>query len=267
MPTTRLILTGLVAAATALSMSPAPPAAGASQASATRPSPFQVTATASTSELVLGKKVTFTGGLTPPAAGRTVVLRQKVGDGRWTTEDTATLDGDGKYILADRPTTMAPRQYRVVKRANQYHSRGVSQVMPVTMYRWTHVSDLAPRDNSRMSQVPRVTIDAVDYPRSLKSSASTATTAGFIDFNIDRRCIRLDARFGMGDAADVDSSVKHAVLGDGVSLYSNTFGLQESERRRKLDLHGVFRLAFTWDSMAESVPVAAVASPRVLCTK
>ena len=71
--------------------------------------------------------------------------------------------------------------------------------MPVTMFRWTHVSDLAPRDNSRMSHVPRVTIDAVVYPRSLKSPASTATTAGFIDFNIDRSGVQtwqIDAETG-----------------------------------------------------------------------
>jgi hypothetical protein len=267
MHTTRLILTGLVAAATALSMSPTPPAAGASQAAAARPSPFGVTATASTSELVLGKRVTISGRVTPRAAGKTVVLKQKIGDGRWRTEDRTTLTRRGKFTFTDRPKSMDPRRYRVVKPASRLHSRGVSEVMPVTMYRWTSVNDLRARNQDRMYQANQVTIDTTDYQRSLRSWVDSNTDkTGFIDFNIARSCIKLQGTFGMEDSADVGSSVRIKVVGDGTDLYSGTFGLLESEVK-KVDLHGVFRLAFTWESLAEPVPVAAVGSPRVLCTE
>lgn len=265
MRTIRLALSGLVAAALAVSMTSPATGAHAQSASARQATPFEVTARASTSELVLGRKLTITGRVSPKSAGKTVDLQKKIGDKPWKVEDTTTLSRRGKYSFTDEPTTIQARKYRVVKAASKRHDRGVSNVLPVTMYRWHYVVDLDSRDSQAMF-TKTLTIDTVEFTKSLYGSAWEAggEFTGFRDYNLARECIRLKSTYGMSDDADTDSSARLDVVADGTNLYSATFALLESDRRT-LDLHGVFRLSFEFESLTEHHAEPAVASARVLC--
>ncbi len=229
---------------------------------------YVVTAEASTAELVLGEEVTIKGQVSPAAPGQKVTLQKKIGSKPWRDEAQAVLNGRSRYTLSDRPTTANPRVYRVVIAAHGQHARGLSPKQAVTVYAWHDLHALAVRDSDRMYKTGHVTIDTVDFPRSLVgyTYGESDVQSGFIDFNLARRCIELKSTFGMDDSADTESSVQLDVVADGSTIYSRTFALLESEAKT-LSIRGVFRLAFQFTNLnagANSRP--AVASPQVLCS-
>ncbi len=227
---------------------------------------YTVTAKANRTELVLGQRVKITGKVEPAAPGRTVVLQQKIGDKPWKDQTTATINRRGTYTVVDKPTTLNPRKYRVVKAASKKHRRGVSESLAVSVYQWHKVYDLEVRDSQYMYKTKSLTIDTVEYPTSLYGGYYPADDpTGFMDFNLERRCIRLTSTFGMSDDADTGSSVKLDVVGDGTNLYSGTFSLLESQAKT-IDLHGVFRLGFEYEALTDAAAVPAVGSPEVLCS-
>jgi hypothetical protein len=228
--------------------------------------PYVVTAKADRTELVLGQKVTITGKVTPAAAGKTVVLQQKIGDKPWKDSGTATIKKSGKYQVSDKPTTMNARKYRVVKAASDKHRKGVSKSVAVGVYQWHDVYDLAIRANQAMYRVTTLDIDTVEFPKSLEGYVYDDTDpTGFIDYNLERNCTTLKATYGMSDEADTGSSAKIDVVGDGTQLYTGTFSLLESQAKT-IDIRGVFRLAFQFQSLTAEHARPAVGSPQVLCS-
>lgn len=229
---------------------------------------YAVTAKASTDELVLGKKVTIKGKVSPAAPGQKVLLQKKVGSKPWHDEAQTKLNGHSKYTFSDRPSTANRRIYRVVIAAHGKHARGISPKRAVTVYAWHDLHSLAIRASDRIYKSNHVSIDTVDFPRSLLgySNVDSDIQAGFVDFNLTRQCIELKSTFGMDDSADTDSSVQLDVVADGATIYSRSFALLESEAKT-LSIRNVFRLAFQFTNLNTAVDSRpAVASPRVLCS-
>ena len=266
-----VLLSAVVAVAlgaTVLSVGSSSAAEGRSAGDAQRRAakPYTVTAKVNKTELVLGQKVTITGKVSPVAKGKKVLLQQKIGDKGWKDQQTARVNKRGKYRVTDEPTTLNPRKYRVVKAASKRHRRGVSKPVAVGVYQWHDVYDLSVRRNVAMYKTKTLSIDTVEFPNSIYGYLyNSEDTTGFMDFNLERQCITLRSTFGMSDDADTGSSAKIDVVGDGTSLYSNTFSLLQSQART-IDIHGVFRLAFQFESLAAPSPRPAIASPRVLCS-
>lgn len=228
--------------------------------------PYTVTAKANRTELVLGQRVKISGKVEPAAPGKKVVLQQRIGDKPWKDQGTATLNRRSRFEVVDKPTTLNPRKYRVVKPASRKHARGVSKSIAVSVHQWHDLYDLEVRDSQYMYKTKSLTIDTVEYPSSIYGRYYPANDpTGFMDFNLERQCIRLTSTFGMSDDADTGSSVKIDVVGDGANLYSGTFSLLESQART-IDLHGVFRLGFEYEALTDAAAVPAVGSPRVLCS-
>lgn len=251
---------------TTTTLTSADAASHAPAATAHRATPFDVTIKASTSELVKGKKVTFKGKVSPKAAGQTVVLQQKFAGKPWKATGSGTLTKRGRYEIADKPTTMNARKYRVVKPASGSHAKGISPNVAVGVFQWHNVYDLQARASRSMYRTERLSIDTVEFTKSLEGGYYAAEDpTGFIDYNLERHCITLKATYGMADDADQGSSVKIDVVGDGTELYTGTFALLQSETKT-LDLHGVFRLAFDYTALTDAAASPAVGSPEVLCS-
>lgn len=275
---THLLLSATAAAAVAVSglgvatpAQSAPPAAPGSSVTVERAlSPFEVTLKASTAELVLGERVTLKGKVLPKAPGKKVILEKRLEGRKWVKERTTELTKRSRFTFKDKPTTVGMREYRVVKPASAKHAKGVSPAVAVTLYRWHNLTALAPREVMYVG-VDTALIDTVEYPKSLVAqwyypdSYDPATSEWFRDYNLQRDCSTLVATYGMDDRADVGSSIQVEVRNDGVSAYTATFGFLESEKK-KIDLHGVFRLGFHFSSTFEGgSPAGVVGSPRILC--
>jgi hypothetical protein len=227
---------------------------------------YTVTAKADKTELVLGQRVNITGKVSPAAAGKTVLLQEKIGDKAWKDQRKGTIKKSGKYEVSDKPTSMNARKYRVVKAGTDTRRKGVSKAIAVSVFQWHDVYDLAVRANQNMYPAQTLDIDTVEFPKSLQGYGYYQTDpTGFIDYNIERKCTTLKATYGMSDDADTGSSAKIDVVGDGTELYTGTFSLLQSEART-LDIRGVFRLAFQFQSLTAENAVPAVGSPEVLCS-
>jgi hypothetical protein len=263
----RLLSAAATVALTAGVLATTSATATATATPAHRATPFEVTAKASTTELVRGKKVTIHGKVSPKAKGEKDVLEQKIGKTAWKRTGSATLNKRGHYEVSDKPSSMNPRKYRVVKAASAKHKKGVSKSVAVTVFKWHDVYDLQARSIDSFYRAPRwMTINGVKFPHSLWGhNYGSAEPTGSIDYNIERQCITLKSTYGMADRADTGSSVKIDVLGDGSELFTGTFALFESQAKT-LDLHGVFRLAFQYTPLTEAKAFPTIASPKVLCS-
>lgn len=265
--TAATVAAGLVAVA-------APAAAAEHRATHQGKKKFAVTLKASTTEPVLGDKVTFKGKVTPvrKAAGQVATLQQRVvGTKKWKPQGTDKINKRGKYRLADKPTSVQARQYRVVVPAVGRIGKGHSPKVLVTVYRWQDLATVNERQSAYFQANEDAEIDTVSYGRSLVGA--TYGHAGFIDYNLARRCIELKARYGLGDDSDENATALIDVTADGTSRYSHTFALTESASKA-LSLRGVFRLrfAFTTSNPDATNPEyqdgaqAVIAGPKVLCS-
>lgn len=254
------LLTGSVASAPA----------GAEQAPRKAKASFEVTIRASTTEVLIDKKVEIKGKVSPKASGAEVVLQKQLeGKKKWKNEATDTLNKKGKYSFVDKPSTITTRKYRVVKPASKQRARGVSPKVKVTVLRWTSLYDLPKRASSGFGYDDPATINAVDYPKSLVGWRFDTT--GFIDWNLERDCTTLRVRLGMDDSADVSATALIDVSTDGASRFSKTYGFTQSEAKT-FSIRGAFRLKFTSTTTnplsepANRGGAAALATPEVLCS-
>lgn len=270
-----MVLSTVVVSAVAAGLAAVPSAAAAEQrATHQAKKKFAVTIKASTTELVLGDKITFKGKVTPAgkANGLVATLQKRiVGTKKWKPQDTDTINKRGKYHLSDKPTSVQARQYRVVVPAVGKLGKGHSKKVLVTVYRWQDLASVKLRDSSYFRANIDAEIDTVSYSRSLVGQTYGHT--GFIDYNLARQCIELKARYGLGDDSDENATALIDVTTDGASRYSRTFALTESTAKT-LSLRGAFRLRFAFTTTNPDAPdpdyqngaQAVIASPRVLCS-
>ena len=261
MRTPRLIMSAVIAAATA---SMAVPVAADAASSARRGDPYEVTLKASTTELVTGDSVTLKGKVDPGSQGATVVLQQKAGDNPWKDVATDTLNRKGKFSFTDTPKSMAERDYRVVKPASKKHSRGVSEPVTVTIYQWHALYDLAARSVQYVSYYSSVSMDGTDHAKSFVAYFTADRDTASIDWNLERNCIKLKATLGMSDDANDDAAARIDVVADSTVVHTENVAFP-SAAPVTLDLHDVFRVGFDFTGLTTDAR-PAVGSPQVLCS-
>lgn len=225
---------------------------------------FKVTISVKSSHVVIGNKVVLTGTITPQAVGQKVILQKRYSKKKpWSNVRTGKVATDGTYRLKDKPTSTKRHWYRVVKPASQTRSRGESKAVKVTVSKWMHLTDLEEGDAENVWE-DAVTINGTHYSRSLYFYRG-ASSPGFIEYNISRKCSLLQGIYGLDDSSDTGSTGKVAVLADGALIYEGNFGVGQSEDVT-IGTSGSFRLRFEFDyTSPDDGAQPAVGNPKVLC--
>ena len=256
MNTSRMGLVGLLMVIATAATTSAPSAAADA---------YTVTATANKTTLVLGQRVVITGSVSPGASGEKVVLQKRYKPkAKWEKERRATISSDGTFKVSDRPTSLKPRWYRVVKPATSSHASGTSGEVRVDVYRWHYVSDLDYHENEWVDYGYTQNINGTAYKKSLAADDGYGTN--WIEYNVNRKCIKLRAVYGLDDDSDTGAYGQIEVLGDGNSLYSHNFNLGQSEKKT-LDVSNVLRLRLEFTALNDDdyYSYGAAGSPRILC--
>jgi hypothetical protein len=106
-----------------------------------------VSLTASTSTVVTGQPVVFTGHVDPSHAGERVVLQQESASGDWRSLESGRLDGASTYSITHRWRFAGDHTVRVVFPSDVRNVRGTADPVTVTV---------------QQKQVPGFTIDTPD---------------------------------------------------------------------------------------------------------
>jgi hypothetical protein len=253
------ILAVTLSSATALATAGAAPGHHATQA---RAGAYAVTASVNKTEPLVGSKVKIKGTVTPAAPGSKVTIEVKYEDQKsWKSIGHATLNGAGKFKFKDKITSVRQRTYRVVKPAGQGHAAGRANTKKVTVFGWRPLTSLSPVLSEGMGETSNVNINGTSYPDSI---VSNSTMAGLhIDYNLNRDCKLLEARYGLSDASPAIATASLSLVVDNATRYAGSFGLTQSALVTT-DLTRAFRI--TINAAVTYSGIAAVGSPRVLCS-
>jgi hypothetical protein len=154
--------------------------------------------------------------------------------------------------------------YRVVMPATAHHARGVSPTLRVKVYAWEKLVDL-PAVNDDGMQFGSVQINATTYQSSVYAAYPYPS---HVEYNLDHRCTKLSATFGVSDNSSTGGQAEVDVLSDGAQVYTNTFDLGQKEARTvALDSPLKIRLQATPTSTGGAFGLGAFGSASVLCTK
>jgi hypothetical protein len=258
----------LLSGALGLTMLAAP--AQSDPAAPARARAYAPTLKASTNQVVVKHKLELSGRVRPATRGGTVIIQKRIGDRKWSEETRTTMNGRGRFSYLDRPTTPGPRRYRAVVPAHGRHAKGVSDPVTVTVYRWVDLTTLRTRaSDATIHPTEGAEIDGVTYSPAWVGARWAQD--GFVDWNLDRACLTLRARYGNSDESDATATANISVVTAGDAIYTGSFGLTESERK-VLDISGAFRVGFEWTSSnTAGTPedqrgaAAVMAEPEALC--
>jgi len=213
-----------------------------------------------------GKKVVVTGAVTSKKVTK-VTLQQKRAGSKWKAQATVKVKADGTFRVKDKTTTAVIRKYRVVSAAGP---KKKSAKVTVGVYEWKDLTKLKSRTNSGWSVEKSVQINATAYgPALVGHNWSYATR--LVDYNVNRNCVSLRARLGLGDNSDATAQATISVLSDDAAVYSKAFRLTQSELVT-VPLSSPFRLglSYTVDNPGNLPtapnPVPVAADPEVFCT-
>jgi hypothetical protein len=228
---------------------------------------------ANRTHVVVGKAVTFTGTVRPAAAaaGRKVVLQERYKpSAAWRVQRSATVNGQGHYVLRDKPSVNTVHVYRVVMPATKQHARGVSASTRVTAYSWQELTDRK-GVNGMWIRFGTAYIDGNSYKNSViaryAADPGEAYGTAHIEYNLDHKCIKLSATFGLSDDSETGGQAEVNVLSDGTMVYSNTFDLGEKEAKTiALDKPLKLRLD-THQTSPTASGYGVFGSVRILCTR
>jgi hypothetical protein len=148
------------------------------------------------------------------------------------------------YVLRDKPSVNTVHVYRVVMPATKQHARGVSASTRVTAYSWQKLTD-----------------------RKGVNEMWIRFGTAYIEYNLDHKCIKLSATFGLSDDSETGGQAEVNVLSDGTTVYSNTFDLGEKEAKTiALDKPLKLRLD-THQTSPTASGYGVFGSVRILCTR
>jgi NPCBM/NEW2 domain len=228
-------------------------------------STWLVSIKSASTQVVAGHKVVFTGTVHPKAAaaGEKVVLQEKSKPGKpWVDQTRAKVGRDGTYRVSDRPTTNFVHSYRVVMPASAKHDKGTSPTLKVKVYGWSNLVDHQYVNPNYMWYGP-VDINGVEYKHSISADYDPAS----IEYNLDHKCIRLRATFGIDDDSTTGGQAEVDLISDGANVYSHIFDLGQSETKAvTLDAPLKLKLAAHSTSTGDGdVGYGAFGTPQVLC--
>ncbi len=180
--------------------------------------PYTITTHPSTRTPVLNfdHKVVFLGRVSPRADGDYMVLQQRGSKtARWHNERRTRIDARGRFRLADLPTTLHPRWYRVIKLATRGHAQVATRAWLVRPHRWRHLADLPGRvrGDVNLRWPVRRTYDHVTYRRAFTTRRPDQNAR--VAFVLDRRCQSVKLWLGLETGSPEGSEVAATVLGGG----------------------------------------------------
>jgi len=261
MSTTRLTLAAALLAASALgAIAPAQ----ASADSAASAAAYRVTLKVSTDQAVQREdKVALTGKVTPKAPGSKVTVQIRYeGQKNWNAIGTAKVQGDGSYKYVDKPKTRVDRAYRVLKPAGGANAKGVSKERDVEVFGWDWLDARTPSASKDVLETFSMPINGDDYFHTLYSA--TTTPSAFVEYTLGRKCLLLDATFGLSDRTATGGAGRIQVRADGVSLYDHSFPLGESSAQ-SLDVDDVYRVRIDFAQLNGTQPEPSAGAAKVLC--
>jgi hypothetical protein len=264
MPSTLRSLAVVAALALAATLAPA------GSADAARPH-WHVTLKADRTTAQVGKKIHFTGRVSRAAAGRLVVLQEKVTPGQpWKNQRNAVVRRDGTYHTYDRPTVNRARSYRVVMPATKHRKRGISPKVQVVVYAWQSLTSLPSVNESSMYVVSSVNMNAQPFANSLEAYmwSPLYNTTQSIEYNLDHECTKFRGTFGLADDSETAGQASIVASADGQPWYSKTFSLGQSEPGPATWTTLPLKIRFESTSLNTSaIGRAAVGTPEVYCTR
>ncbi|WGX99262.1 hypothetical protein [Nocardioides sp. L-11A] len=213
-----------------------------------------------------GKKVVVTGAVANKRITRVTLQQKRVGT-KWKAQATAKVKADGSYKLKDKTTTAVTRKYRVISAAGPKQK---SAKVTVGVYEWRDLTKMQPRVRNGWTVEKTVSINGVAYGPAYRGWVYP-TVSSLVDYNLNRDCVSLRARFGVSDASDLAGRATISVAGDDVAVYSKSFGITQSEYVT-VPLGAPFRvgMSFTVENPGglPTTPnvIPVVAQPEVFCT-
>ena len=227
---------------------------------------YTITSTVNTKQVVLGKRVTFTGAVAPKAGGQLIHLQRRYSKkSSWSTVQTRRIAADGTFKLIDSPDRLKVRWYRVLKPKSGQRAGDATSATKVTVWRWHYLTDLDDWPTYENVEYDTVTIDGGSYKKSLLTSFGNDDA--MVEFNLSRKCRTMVATYGLADTSATGAVGDVEVLGDGGTLYRHKFALGDHERS-VVDTRGVLRVRFEFTQVNPDERLSthgAVGSPRVLC--
>lgn len=259
------IIIRLVAAATALTLGVlAVPAAHAAKPH------WRVTISASRTTTAVGHKVWLTGKVSKAAAGKLVVLQEKLGADRpWRNQRNALVHADGTYKTWDTPTANHRRHYRVVMPATKGHAKGVSKSVAVDFYAWTTLTTMAAVNETALYPVPSVSFNTVVFPTSLEARVyQDGPNPQSVEFNLDHKCTKFRGTFGLSDDSESNSQASVSASADGTPWFTHSYSLGQSGHNRVDFETPPLKVRFETKSLVSGQDgVGAVGTPEVFCTQ
>jgi hypothetical protein len=222
---------------------------------------------ASATTVNAGQKVVFTGTVRPKAAaaGEKVLLQEKFRPGaNWKTQKGAKITAGGKYSVTDRPTLNTRHAYRIVMPATNKHGTGVSATITVKVYAWQYLTDMGAVNGQYMT-AHTVNINGTPYKHSLSAYYGASS---YLEYNLDHKCTKMRATFGISDASTTGGQAAVDVLSDGSNVYAHTFDLGQKEAKAvALAKPLKLRLESVSTGGDGTTGLGAFASAQVLCTR
>jgi hypothetical protein len=238
---------------------------------------WRVTVRADKSTLTLGQKVHLRGKVAKSAAGGLVKLYERgSAEQPWRYQRNALVRRDGHYATYDKPTVNSSRQYRVVMPGNKHHKKGTSAAVTVHVFRWTSLTGFTSVNQTYLAVTPSVAINGLTYPSSLEAEIFHVPTDSpnpqSIEFNVDRKCTRFRATFGLSDDSEAGSQATvaaEAVSSTGTTpFFSQSFGLGQSAATSTTFATAPLKLRFeTTSEVSGADGLGAVGTPEVYCER
>ena len=121
-------------------------------------------------------------------------------DGKKAWNSIGTAKVQGRRLLHVRRQAEAPRldrSYRVVKPADNKATKGISKARDVEVYGWDWLDSRTPSASRTCWRSSRCRSTATTTVHTLYST--TTKTTGYVEYTLGRKCLLLDATFGLSD--------------------------------------------------------------------
>jgi hypothetical protein len=240
-----------------------------SDAHSARPT-WHVTIKTGKSQVSVGKKIHFKGKVAKSAAGKLVVLQEKIAPrNRWKDQRNALVHADGHYATYDVPTVNRVRKYRVVMPATKHHKRGVSPAVRVVVYKWQDLTSLPEVNADHLYEDSSIKMNGKSFPASLEAYMwDGSPTTQSVEYNLDHQCRKFRGYFGISDDSEAGGQASVTASADGTSWYSHTFALGEYAHDAVTWKTAPLKVRFDTASLNAGVNgLGAIGTPEVYCTQ
>lgn len=199
----------------------------------------------------------------PPADSRVVLQVQYENQTTWKKAGAAPVTKSGTFTFVEKPESHLDRVYRVVKAADDKASADKSRERGLHVIGWQWLSKLVPSAANGVVKADKMPINGDTYSHTLFDPVYQPTA--FTEFTLGRKCLTLEATFGLSDRTETGGQAGIFVNTDGTLAYARAFELGQSELRR-IDVTDVYRVRMDFrQTTGTPATEPAAGAARVLC--